>query len=80
MFAVDIDYGETGNRAVRAHLLELALDEDGALQVHENIGSEPIAEDASSVAQNWEVRLAARAAGADETASFPSKPVYYRQL
>lgn len=80
VFAVDIDYGETGNRAVRAHLLELALDEDGALELKETLGSEPIDEDATSVAQDWEVRLAARAAGADEHAQFPSKSVYYREL
>lgn len=80
VFAVDIDHGETGNRAVRAHLLELALDDDGALQVHDNLGSEPIADDADSVAQAWQARLAARAAGADETASYPSKSVFYREL
>ncbi|MBA3455725.1 MAG: hypothetical protein H0T42_21700 [Deltaproteobacteria bacterium] len=80
VFAVDIEYGETGNRAVRAHLLELGLNEVGELELHETLGSEAVAEDATSVAQSWEVRLAARAAGADEGGEFPSKPVYYREL
>lgn len=78
VFAVDIDHGETGNRAVRAHLLELSLTEDGDLELHETVGSEPVGETAG--AHDWEVRLAARAAGADEAAEFPWKPVYYREL
>ena len=80
LFAVDVETTEDETRAVRAHLVELVLDEDGAMTLHETLGSEPEDREASAAARAWELRLAARAVGAPETGETSSRAVYYRAL
>jgi hypothetical protein len=80
LFGVDIETNDEDTHAVRAHLLELVVDEDGDVTLQDNLGSEPEEREVAAAVRAWELRLAARAVGAPEAAEVTSRPVYYRAL
>ena len=80
LYAVDIAVADDGVHALRAHLLELELDVDGAVKLRDGLGSEPEFRAVDAARRAWELRLAARAAGVPETAEVSSRTVYYRAL
>ncbi len=80
LFAVDLEIADDELHATRAHLIELALDEDGEVMLHETLGSEPEVRDIDAAVRAWELRLAARAVEVAETAAVTSRAVYYRAL
>lgn len=80
LFAVDIAVADDGVHALRAHLLELEVDESGAVKLRDGLGSEPEFREVDAATRAWELKLAARAAGVPETSEVSSRSVYYRAL
>jgi len=80
LFAVDVETTDDDTRAVRAHLIELVLDEAGAVTLLETLGAEPEDRPVEAATRAWEVRLAARAVGVPEAGAVSSRAIYYRAL